>query len=107
MKLPYFIYEQYASMCIADCTLLWLRNACLSHCPGSLVDWIVHRTDERIGNPSFIEPGCGGVQFNKNGRILKRGLAIFLRLFQNKSGSCRFPYPRRTVNYHMLGIRPT
>ncbi|MNJ45646.1 hypothetical protein D3C77_407520 [compost metagenome] len=104
VKLPNFIDEQNAAVRLRNRSWLWLRYSRNSHCTGPLVYWIMNRSNQRIGNASFVKSGNRGIHLDKFGVCLKRGYRIFFRFLHHYSGRSRLAHSWRPVNNYMLRI---
>ena len=55
-----------------DGSLLWLGNSGLPHRSGALINRIVDRTDQRVGDSPLVETGRCRVKLDKGGMFLER-----------------------------------
>jgi len=74
--------------------------------PRALIDGIVHRTDQRIGDGPLVKADAGGVHFHK-GRVQGKGRAAgLLGRLQHQAGGAGFANAGRAVDDHMLRVGP-
>ncbi|MNV25533.1 hypothetical protein D3C71_1166300 [compost metagenome] len=104
MQFTDFIKEENAAMRLGHRSRLRLRYSCDSHRTGSLVDRIMNRTDQRIGDAPLVKTGGRRVDFRKLRIRLEGREGIPLGLLHHNAGGRRLADTRRTVNDNMLGV---
>ena len=71
---------------------------------GALIDRIVDRTDQRIGDAAVVKAGGRRVHFDKFGVLFKRGERLLFGFFQDDPGRRRLADAGRSVQQDVLGI---
>ena len=105
VKLPDFIYEQYAAVCLTDRPRPWLWNTRLPQSASPLIYRIMYGAHQRVGNVSFVKLQCRCVQLHKFRPFPKGRLRSAFCLLQNQPRRRSLAYPRRAINQDMLRIR--
>ncbi|MPM72883.1 hypothetical protein SDC9_119859 [bioreactor metagenome] len=65
MHLTDFVKEEYAAVRLRDGAWLRLRNTCRTHRARALIDRVVHRTEQGVGDCALVKAYACGVHFNK------------------------------------------
>ncbi len=99
-----FINEQDTAMCLGNSTRFRLGDAGHAQRAGTLVNRIMNRTDQRVGDPPLIKASRSGIQLYKLGAGTKRAVGVLFGFFQDQPGRGSLANTGGTVKNHMLRI---
>ncbi|MNC37422.1 hypothetical protein D3C75_859840 [compost metagenome] len=83
---------------------LRLRHTSHAHSPCSLINRVMHRTNQRIGNAAFVKTGGGGINLRKLCIAFEGRERISLGFLHHHACSRRLADARRAVNNNMLRV---
>ena len=104
VQLADLVQKQHAALCLGHGARLGLGNTLLSQCAGSLVDRIMDRPDQGIGDRAFIEPDGGGVHLNEGGVLAEGGSPGLLRRLQHQTRRAGLADAGRAVDDDVLRV---
>ena len=98
------VQEQDAAVGLGDRSGLGLRDAGHAQRPRPLIDRVMHRTDQRVGDAPLVKAGGSGVQLDELGMGAEGRARVLLGLLQHQSGNGGLAHAGRAVDQDVLGV---